>query len=245
MFTGEVPFPGEIPLATVPKHLDDPIPVEGRRRRARPASLVPVLRKALAENPDSATAPRAGSRGSRSRAPSTRSSSRRDTSPRRPARLLEALNPMDGRCGCRGQDLPQRSGASRASRPHRRARSAARPASGRRLGDGSLAGDRPRDKAPEPVAILIRALSSEDHGTGRARPAVGGMGPDASQAIPVLLEALRDRVVEVRDNAAKAWSASAPPPRPRSWPRSRIRIHRPTDRRRGSGPDPQAQAGRE
>jgi HEAT repeat protein len=69
----------------------------------------------------------------------------------------------------------------------------------------------PGDKPPEPVAILIRALKSENQDDrARAAQALGGMGPDATHAVPVLLEALRDREGEVRNNAAQALERMGP-----------------------------------
>src|SRR5262249_7197738 len=52
LFTGEVPFKGEPPLATVLKHMNDPPPLEGPRAERLPPSLRPVLRKALAKDPE-------------------------------------------------------------------------------------------------------------------------------------------------------------------------------------------------
>ena len=52
VFTGRVPFRGETPIATIFKHLQDPPPLEGPGAEALPASVVPVLRRALAKEPD-------------------------------------------------------------------------------------------------------------------------------------------------------------------------------------------------
>jgi serine/threonine-protein kinase len=49
VFTGRVPFRGETPIATIFKHLQEPPPLEGPGATALPASLVPVLGKALAK----------------------------------------------------------------------------------------------------------------------------------------------------------------------------------------------------
>jgi hypothetical protein len=46
-----VPFRGETPLDTIFKHLHEPPLLEGPGREALPASVVPVLRKALAKEP--------------------------------------------------------------------------------------------------------------------------------------------------------------------------------------------------
>lgn len=52
LFTGEVPFRGDTPLATIFKHLQDPPPLEGPRAAKLPAPAVPILRKALAKAPE-------------------------------------------------------------------------------------------------------------------------------------------------------------------------------------------------
>ena len=51
IFTGTVPFRGESPVATIFKHLQEPLPLVTRGPRALPRSLVPVLRQALAKDP--------------------------------------------------------------------------------------------------------------------------------------------------------------------------------------------------
>jgi len=51
IFTGQVPFKGDTPVATLFKHIQDPIPLDGTPAAARiPLSLVPVIRRALAKN---------------------------------------------------------------------------------------------------------------------------------------------------------------------------------------------------
>jgi serine/threonine-protein kinase len=52
VFTGRVPFQGDTPIATILMHLNDPPPLEGPGAPAIPASLVPVLRRALAKSPE-------------------------------------------------------------------------------------------------------------------------------------------------------------------------------------------------
>jgi serine/threonine-protein kinase len=52
MFTGQVPFRGETPISTILKHLHDPPPLEGAQASTIPPALKPVLRKALAKEPD-------------------------------------------------------------------------------------------------------------------------------------------------------------------------------------------------
>jgi serine/threonine-protein kinase len=50
MFTGQVPFRGDTPVATIFKHIQDPVPLEGGAASRIPAPVVPVLRKALAKD---------------------------------------------------------------------------------------------------------------------------------------------------------------------------------------------------
>jgi tetratricopeptide (TPR) repeat protein len=52
IFTGNVPFRGETPIATIFKHLQEPPPLEGLQAEGLPARAVPVLRKALAKSAD-------------------------------------------------------------------------------------------------------------------------------------------------------------------------------------------------
>ena len=49
LFTGNVPFRGETPIATLFKHIQDPPPLDGQR--GIPPRLVPILKKALAKDP--------------------------------------------------------------------------------------------------------------------------------------------------------------------------------------------------
>ena len=50
IFTGTVPFRGDTPVATIFKHIQDPVPFEGPVAARIPLSAVPVIRKALAKN---------------------------------------------------------------------------------------------------------------------------------------------------------------------------------------------------
>ena len=50
IFTGSVPFRGDTPVATLFKHIQDPVPFEGPVAARIPLSAVPVIRKALAKN---------------------------------------------------------------------------------------------------------------------------------------------------------------------------------------------------
>ncbi len=52
IFSGHVPFRGETPIATIFKHLQEAPPLEGQDAPPLPASLVPVLKRALAKSPD-------------------------------------------------------------------------------------------------------------------------------------------------------------------------------------------------
>jgi predicted Ser/Thr protein kinase len=52
IFSGTVPFRGDTPVATLFKHIQDPVPFEGPMAARIPYSAVPVLRKALAKNKD-------------------------------------------------------------------------------------------------------------------------------------------------------------------------------------------------
>jgi serine/threonine protein kinase len=49
LFTGNVPFRGDTPVATLFKHLNEPVPFEGPAAGRIPIAAVPVLRKALAK----------------------------------------------------------------------------------------------------------------------------------------------------------------------------------------------------
>lgn len=50
IFSGTVPFRGDTPVATLFKHIQDPVPFEGPVAARIPLSAVPVVRKALAKN---------------------------------------------------------------------------------------------------------------------------------------------------------------------------------------------------
>ena len=50
LFTGTVPFRGDTPVATLFKHIQDPVPFDGALAARIPLAVVPVLRKALAKN---------------------------------------------------------------------------------------------------------------------------------------------------------------------------------------------------
>jgi serine/threonine protein kinase len=210
MFTGDVPFRGDTPLATILKHLSDAPPLEGPRAKLLPPSVVPVLRKALAKRPEERYSTARGlamALGLARAACGEMAPPPKDPTPPLPA-LLEALNPVDQTV--RLPAVKQRGLDTRSMR--------AIPALIHAL-------DRPPDPqaeppvlpapsddpAPEPIAVLIKALKSEHHDDRvRAAQELGGIGSEASQAVPVLLEALRDREVKVRTAAARALERMGP-----------------------------------
>ncbi len=51
IFTGTVPFRGDTPVATLFKHIQEPVPFEGPVAARIPLAAVPVLRRALAKRP--------------------------------------------------------------------------------------------------------------------------------------------------------------------------------------------------
>ncbi len=215
LFTGEVPFKGETPLATVLKHLNDPVPLDGPRAERIPPSLVPVLRKALAKEPDERYSTARGlavALGVARTAFGELAAPRHEAAPPLPA-LLEALNPIDGTVRMAAIRMPASDpSASRAipvlidalEKPPP-------PVPDPNTVTSPVLLPFPGEKPPDPVAILIRALKSDDQmDRARAARVLGGMGPDAAHAIPVLLEALRDIVPEVRDDAARALERMGP-----------------------------------
>jgi TonB family protein len=52
LFTGDVPFRGETPIATLFKHIQEPPPLDGAKASRIPFAIIPVLRRALAKNRD-------------------------------------------------------------------------------------------------------------------------------------------------------------------------------------------------
>jgi serine/threonine-protein kinase len=52
LFTGRSPFRAKTPSATMLRHLEEPPPLEGPAAEQIPAALIPVLRRALAKEPD-------------------------------------------------------------------------------------------------------------------------------------------------------------------------------------------------
>ncbi len=210
MFTGDVPFRGDSPLATILKHLNEPPPLEGPRAKALPSSLLPVLRKALAKWPAERYSTAGGfamALGFARIAFGELAPPPKVPTPPLPA-LLEALNPLDKTI--RMQAVKARSLDTRSMR--------AIPA----LIDALEKPPAPSVVEPSPVpptqypppdslAVLVKALKSQDQ-QDRARAAreLGSMGVGAGRAIPVLLEALRDRAVRVRTEAVRALGRMGP-----------------------------------
>ncbi len=52
LFAGKVPFQAETPIATIFKHLQDPPPLDGPAAASIPASVIPVLARCLAKDPE-------------------------------------------------------------------------------------------------------------------------------------------------------------------------------------------------
>ncbi|HVR71002.1 MAG TPA: protein kinase, partial [Vicinamibacteria bacterium] len=52
IFTGRVPFQGETPIATLRKQVNDPPPLDGAEAAGLPGTMVAVLARALAKEPD-------------------------------------------------------------------------------------------------------------------------------------------------------------------------------------------------
>ena len=207
LFTGHVPFRADTSVAIVLKHLEDAPPLEGPGAERIPEGLVPVLRKALAKTPEkrysSARGLAAALRLARTMASSPALPPTRSSAPL-PA-LLQALNPTDATVRLelpvfRGKlDLEARRaipvligalGQDRAPKPE--------PVAVPAPAEVTLT-------TPDAVAVLVKALRTEDHhGRARAARALGGIGPAAKESIPVLLEALKDRDSNVRWDAARA-----------------------------------------
>jgi len=50
LFTGQVPFRGDTPVATIFKHIQDPVPLAGNVARLLPPAVIPVLGRLLAKD---------------------------------------------------------------------------------------------------------------------------------------------------------------------------------------------------
>jgi len=207
LFTGDVPFRGETPVATILKHLQEPPPLTGPRAERLPATLVRVLRKALAERPEDRYTTARGL-ATALKVAREAGSERIQPAPEAAAHplptLLEALNPLDKTVRLpppRRHDpaapkaIPVLVKALDGSEVHKKGGAPPEPEPAREH----------EEKPTQPVGILIEALKSEDkHSRARAARVLGGIGPAAEEAIPVLLENLRDREATVRFDAAKA-----------------------------------------
>ena len=218
MFTGEVPFKGETPLATVLKHLNDPPPLEGPRAERLPPGVVPVLRKALAKERDDRYSTTRGfitALGVARNAFAERPAPRPVEGPPLPV-LLEALNPIDGTIRMPALRVVRNDPSASRAIPvliDALDKPPVEPPDPHTVTAPNLAPFRPGGvgEGDDPVALLVRALKSDDHADrARAARVLGGIGPDAAHAIPVLLEALRDAAPSVRNDAARALERMGP-----------------------------------
>jgi serine/threonine protein kinase len=210
MFTGDVPFRGDSPLATILKHLSEPPPLEGARAKGLPPSVVPVLRKALAKRPDERHSTARGlamALGLARTAFAALSPPPKEPTPPLPA-LLEALNPLDYTVRMpvlKAHGLDTRSMKAIPALIDALERPPAPPAV------EMPPPPAPPDPLQDPLAVLIGALKSKDQRDRvQAARELGGIGADAGRAIPVLLEVLRDREVKVRTEAARALERMGP-----------------------------------
>jgi serine/threonine protein kinase len=210
MFTGEVPFRGDSPLATILKHLSEPPPLEGPRAKGIPPILLPVLAKSLAKRPADRYSTAGGFATALGRVRTALGElappPKVPTAPL-PA-LLEALNPLDRTI--RIEAIKSRSLDTRSMK--------AIPALIHALEDPPAKREEEPPAIPpssdpplDPLAVLVKALKSEDQqDRARAVRELGTIGADAERAIPVLLEVLRDRAVRVRNEATRALGRMGP-----------------------------------
>jgi hypothetical protein len=232
LFTGVLPFRGETSVATIMKQIQEPPPLEGPRAARIPPAAVPVLRKALAKLPDRRYSTARGFAAALRLARATAAGPRLPPPvPAEPAQaLLGALNPVDSTVRIQLPKLPPKDPAASQSIPllldalESRQPAPVPPATDMTLPVGSLApkvtvpGTRPISASAPPategeqVAVLVEALLKAPEGDDRARAAreLGGKGSVARQAIPVLLEALRDRESTVGVDAAQALERMGP-----------------------------------
>jgi hypothetical protein len=211
LFTGRPPFRGPTPLAAALKHVYEEPPLEGPKAAGIPEPLLPILRRALAKNPERryASAQELGAALGLARAKSCAPSRLVPTPAPAPLPvLLGALNPVDATVRMKAVKPPAPDSASRE----------AIPALLHAL-DGSAGQAEPPAPHPEAatveeprmiagrssVAVLIEALKEKDRSVrSKAARELGGIGPAAREAIPVLLDALRDSEASVRWDAARA-----------------------------------------
>jgi serine/threonine-protein kinase len=219
IFAGAVPFRGATSVETVKLHMKAPLPLEGPAAPRLPMAVIPVLRKALAKEPEhryknvrglvaalrlaqsvtSPTGPTEAVRGRRRASPDSTTT----TGPRRaidpgladavPA-LLAALNERD--------KTVRWAEAWRAAPLD----TATRAAIGALLETLSVRAGTSTPAAPDhAVAGLIETLGhSAANERARAVVALGDAGASALSAMPALLQALEDESVEVRREAAAA-----------------------------------------
>ena len=211
MFTGDVPFRGDTPLATILKHLSEAPPLEGPRAQALPPTVVPVLRKALAKRPEERHSTARGlamALGLARTAFVDLAPPPKEPTPPLPA-LLEALNPLDQTVRIAAVKVRSLDTRSMRAIPALIDALDKPPAPPPPPEPPPVAP--PESPPPDPLAVLIKALKSEDQ-KDRAQAArdIGGIGANAEMAIPVLLEALRDREVKVRTEAARALERMGP-----------------------------------
>src|SRR5262249_44528442 len=226
------PFRGATPIATALKHVQEPPPLEGPRAARIPETVIPILRKALAKNPDrrypsAETLAQALSVARGISCAPPRIAPKATPGPI-PA-LLGALNPVDAtirfKAPIMGPDAASRHaipaliealGKKEAPTPPDEGAgpldSLLEPDLHRHFGGSGIhsahaaAGDPPPVVAtPASVGVLVNALQSPDHGVrANAARSLGSIGPGAKDAIPVLLDALSDREASVRWGAARA-----------------------------------------
>lgn len=211
MFTGDVPFRGDSPLATILKHVNEAPPLEGPRAKDLPPSVLPVLRKALAKKREERYSTARGlamALGLARTASGELAPPPKAATPPLPA-LLEALNPLDQTI--RMPPVKPRTLDTRAMKAIPALIGALEKPGETATAEAPPVLPSPPDPQADPLAVLVQALRSEDQ-RDRARAAreLGGIGPGAGQAIPVLLEALRDREPRVRTEAARALERMGP-----------------------------------
>ena len=210
LFTGQVPFRGENPVATVLKQIEEPPPLED----LEPAGLRPVLRRALekdrAQRFASARGMAAALRLAREQMPRTAATAAHSTN----ATTVAFLNAPFGSVERPVQQIPPplptpATGSDREPEPgHLPATPASMAMAAVRLepqlkdlrsSDDSVrwravlalgaigAGSRPA------LLALLQAVGDEDEGVRRAAvSALGRLGPSAREAVPALVGTLRD-----------------------------------------------------
>ena len=232
LFAGAVPFRAATSVETVRLHIRAPIPVEGPDAPALPPPLIPILRKALAKEPEqryknirrvvealrlAQAMTRPGSLSSvpplrrRARASPTAPTVQRpgrvpDLSQAVPA-LLSALNEKDEtmRWSRSVAAAPLDASARDAICALLETLSTRTDPIAEPPPDGtSTTAPIPRDGTVGALIATLERESSEER--ARAAVALGDAGASAMVAMPALLRALEDRSAEVRRVAAAALS---------------------------------------